>query len=132
MGALLPPILACAIVAGGLVPGQAATSGQAAGAGQPRTTSQAQGARAAREAYERALVLESDGNHAAALSLLWAAAGAAPADADILDRLGAALERIGALDAAVDAYERALASRPDFTRPMNHLVVALAKAGRGA
>lgn len=41
------------------------------------------------------------------------------------------LERIGALDAAVDAYQRALASRPDFGRAMK-LVVALAQSGRGA
>jgi tetratricopeptide (TPR) repeat protein len=92
----------------------------------------AQDAAAARRAYDQAVALEADGNHPAALSLLWAAAGAAPADADILDRLGEALERIGALDAAIDAYERALQRRADFSRAMNGLVVALAKAGRGA
>ncbi len=32
----------------------------------------------------------------------------------------------------MDAYQRALASRPDFDRAMNQLVVALAQAGRGA
>jgi tetratricopeptide (TPR) repeat protein len=86
----------------------------------------------ARRAYDQAVALETDGNHPAALSLLWAAAGAAPADADIQNRLGEALERIGALDAAVEAYERALRHRTDFGRSMNNLVVALAKAGRGA
>jgi tetratricopeptide (TPR) repeat protein len=86
----------------------------------------------AREAYERAVALEADGNHAAALSLLWAAAGAAPGDADIQNRLGEALDRIGALDGAVDAYRRAVANRPDFGRAMNNLVVALATSGRGA
>jgi tetratricopeptide (TPR) repeat protein len=86
----------------------------------------------AREAYDRAVALETEGNHPAALSLLWAAAGAAPRDADIQNRLGEALDRIGALDAAVDAYQHALASRPDFSRAMNNLVVALAKSGRGA
>ena len=86
----------------------------------------------ARAAYERALVLEAEGNPAAALSLLWSAAGAAPGDADIQARLGEALQRIGALDAAVAAYQRALASRPDFGRAMNRLVVALAESGRGA
>ncbi len=86
----------------------------------------------AREAYDRAVALESEGNHAAALSLLWAAAGAAPRDPDIQNRLGEALDRIGALDAAVDAYRHAVASRPDFGRAMNNLVVALAKSGRGA
>jgi len=91
-----------------------------------------QEARGARAAYDRAVALEADGNYPAALSLLWTAAGAAPADADIQNRLGEALERIGALDAAVDAYQRALASRADFSRAINNLVVALAKAGRGA
>src|SRR3954467_15776563 len=86
----------------------------------------------ATDAYRRAIDLEAVGNNAAALSLLWEAAGLAPRDADIQNRLGEALERIGALDAAVDAYQHALRSQPDFSRAMNDLVVALAKAGRGA
>jgi len=86
----------------------------------------------AREAYDRAVALEADGNHAAALSLLWAAAGASPGDADIQNRLGEALDRIGALDGAVDAYRRAVANRPNFGRAMNNLVVALATSGHGA
>ena len=90
-----------------------------------------QDARQARAAYERAIALEAEGNDAAALSLLWAAAGASPGDADIQNRLGEALDRLGALDAAVDAFRRALAARPAFGRAMNNLVVALAKAGRG-
>jgi tetratricopeptide (TPR) repeat protein len=92
----------------------------------------AQDPRAARDAYERAIALEAEGNHGAALSLLWTAAGAAPADADIQNRLGEALERIGALDAAVEAYGHALAARPGFRRAQNNLVVALGKSGRGA
>lgn len=92
----------------------------------------AQDTAGARRLYDRAVALEADGNDPAALSLLWAAAGGAPADADIQNRLGEALERIGALAAAVDAYGRALAARPDFARSMNNLVVALAKAGGGA
>jgi tetratricopeptide (TPR) repeat protein len=90
-----------------------------------------QDARGGREAYERAIALEDEGNHGAALSLLWSAAGAAPGDADIQNRLGEALERIGALDAAIDAYGQALAARPAFQRAQNNLVVALGKAGRG-
>jgi tetratricopeptide (TPR) repeat protein len=86
----------------------------------------------ARAAYEQAIALEARGDHAAALSLLWAAAGADPADADIQGRLGEALERIGALDAAIDAQERALRLRPSALRTMRALVGALAKAGRGA
>jgi tetratricopeptide (TPR) repeat protein len=88
-------------------------------------------ARAARDAYDRAVALEAEGNHPAALSLFWAAAGAAPGDADIQQRLGEALQRIGALDAAIDAFQHALAIRPDAARSMNALVVALATAGRG-
>lgn len=97
----------------------------------PSTAPAVQDAARARAAYDQAVALEADGNYPAALSLLWAAAGAAPDDADIQNRLGEALERIGALDAAVDAYERALRHRPDSGRSMNNLVVALVKAGRG-
>lgn len=90
-----------------------------------------QDAPAGRDAYERAAALEEQGNHGAALSLLWAAAGAAPGDAEIQNRLGEALERIGALDAAIEAYAQALAARPAYRRAQNNLVVALGKAGRG-
>ena len=69
-----------------------------------------------RQAYDRAVELEGRGNYAAALSLLWEASGLAPRDADVQNRLGEALERIGALDAAVDAYRRALAERPAFRK----------------
>ena len=82
-------------------------------------------------AYTRALELEKQGNHPAALALLWEAAGAAPRDADIQNRLGEALDRIGALDAAIDAYQRAVAARPDFVAADNNLTLALTKAGRG-
>jgi superkiller protein 3 len=85
----------------------------------------------ARDALARAIDLESRGNSAAALPLLWEAAGLAPRDADIQDRLGEALERIGALDAAVDAYRAAVASRPTFAKASNHLILALVKAGKG-
>jgi tetratricopeptide (TPR) repeat protein len=84
----------------------------------------------AREVYARALELEARGNHAAALTLLWEAAGMAPRDADIQHRLGDALERIGALDAAADAYGRALAVRPSLRKASNSLVLTLVKAGR--
>jgi protein O-GlcNAc transferase len=89
-------------------------------------------ARRARASYERAVALEAEGRHAAALSLLWAAAGDAPGDAEIQQRLGEALERLGALDAAIDAYEHALAAEPASGKARNSLVVALGKAGRGA
>jgi tetratricopeptide (TPR) repeat protein len=85
----------------------------------------------ARAAYDRALALEQAGDHAGALSLLWEAAGLAPRDADILTRLGDALERLGALDAAVDAYRRALAERPDDSRVSDRLILTLVKAGKG-
>ncbi len=85
----------------------------------------------ARQVYERAVALEAEGNHAAALSLLWEASGLAPHDPDVQNRLGEALERIGALDAAVDAYRRALAERPAFRKASNNLILALVKTGNG-
>lgn len=85
----------------------------------------------AREAYERAIALEGRGDEAGALSLLWQAAGLDPADADIQNRLGEALQRIGALDAAVDAYRAALRARPAFRKAANNLVLAMVAAGRG-
>src|SRR4051812_22869395 len=84
----------------------------------------------ARELYTRAVELDRSGNRSAGLSLLWEAAGLAPYDGPIQDRLGDALERIGALDAAVEAY-RAAAGAPNAPRgAANHLVLALVKAGR--
>ena len=71
------------------------------------------------------------GTHPAALSLLWEAAGLAPRDADIQNRLGEALDRMGALDAAVDAYRRAVSERPDFRKAVNNLVLTLVKSGKG-
>ncbi len=96
---------------------------------QPRPSAREAGR--ARQAYERAVALEAEGNHAAALSLLWEASGLAPRDADIQNRLGEALERIGALDAAVDAFRNALALRPTFRNASNNLILALVKVGKG-
>lgn len=86
----------------------------------------------AKAAFARALELESQGNDSAALSLLWEAAGLTPRNADVQNRLGEALERIGALDGAIEAFRRALAERPDFRKASNNLILTLAKAGRGA
>lgn len=85
----------------------------------------------ARAAYARAVALEAEGNHAAALSLLWEAAGLAPRDPEIQNRLGEALERIGALDAAIDAFRVAVADRPSDRKAHNNLVLTLVKAGQG-
>jgi tetratricopeptide (TPR) repeat protein len=85
----------------------------------------------ARQAYERAIELEEQGNAVGALSLLWEAAGLAPRDADVQNRLGEALERIGALDAAADSYRRALDVRPAFRKASNNLILALVKTGKG-
>ena len=85
----------------------------------------------AKQAYDRAVKLEADGNFPAALSLLWEAAGLAPRDAEIQNRLGEALERVGALDAAVAAYRAALAVQPESRKASNNLILALVKAGKG-
>jgi protein O-GlcNAc transferase len=92
---------------------------------------QAPAARAT-DLYERALELERRGNAAAALSLLWEASGLAPLDGVIQNHLGEALERIGALDAAVDAFRAAADARPAPRGASNNLVLALVKAGRSA
>jgi protein O-GlcNAc transferase len=84
----------------------------------------------AKALYARAVALETQGNHAASLPLLWEAAGLAPDDADIQNRLGEALDRIGALEAAIDGFRRARALRPDFRKAANNLVLTLVKAGR--
>jgi tetratricopeptide (TPR) repeat protein len=97
------------------------------GAGQPAKDTPAR----AKQAYDRAVALEDQGNYAAALSLLWEASGLAPRDPDIQNRLGEALERIGALDAAIDAYRQALAARPTFRQASNNLILALVKSGNG-
>ena len=86
----------------------------------------------AKDLYERAIELERRGNAPAALSLLWEAAGLAPADGVIQDHLGDALERIGALDAAIEAYRAATDATPAPRGAANHLVRALVKAGRSA
>jgi tetratricopeptide (TPR) repeat protein len=98
---------------------------------QPPTASAQAAAARAHEAYTRALELERQGNAPAALSLLWEAAGLAPHDADIQMRLGEALEKIGALDAAIDAYRRAISEQPSLIKAENNLILALVKAGRG-
>src|SRR5687767_3336997 len=86
----------------------------------------------AREAYERAIALEARGDQPAALSLLWRAAGLDPGDAEIQNRLGESLQRIGALDAAIESYRAALAARPSFRKAANNMVLALVAAGRGS
>ena len=85
----------------------------------------------ARQLYDRAVSLDAQGNASAALALLWEASGLSPRDAEIQNSLGESLDRIGALDAAADAYRRALAARPSFNKAANNLVLALAKSGRG-
>jgi tetratricopeptide (TPR) repeat protein len=85
----------------------------------------------ARHLYARAVELEAHSNWPAALSLLWEAAGLAPRDAEVQSRLGEALERIGALDAAIAAYRLSLAERPDSRKTSTSLILALVKAGQG-
>ena len=85
----------------------------------------------AKQTYARAIELESKGNQPAALALLWEAAGLAPSDPEIQNALGEALERIGALDAAIAAYRAALQPDPQFRKASNNLILALVKAGKG-
>ena len=84
----------------------------------------------ARALYDRALALDQRGNGPAALSLLWEAAGLAPKDGNIQNELGRALERIGALDAAADAYRAAADSPTAPPGAARNLVLVLVKAGR--
>ena len=84
-----------------------------------------------KQAYARAIELESTGNYPAALALLWEAGGLAPRDPEIQTALGEALERIGALDAAIAAYRAALQANPQFRKAANDLILALVKAGKG-
>jgi tetratricopeptide (TPR) repeat protein len=100
-------------------------TGQATGGAAQETTTRA------KDAYARALELQAQGNDSAALSLLWEAAGLAPRDADVQNRLGEALERIGALDAAIAAYRVAVSERPALRKASNNLILALVKAGKG-
>ena len=85
-----------------------------------------------RALYDRAVELEAGGDQAAALSLLWTAAGLDPRDAEIQNRLGESLQRIGALDAAIESFRAALAGQSSFRKAANNLVLALVAAGRGA
>jgi tetratricopeptide (TPR) repeat protein len=85
----------------------------------------------AKDAYARAVELDARGDGSAALTLLWEAAGLAPHDADIQNRLGEGLERIGALDAAIDAFRHAVDERPSFKKASNNLILTLVKSGRG-
>ena len=67
----------------------------------------------------RATELQSRGNHAAALAL-WGAAGLSPRDPEIQTAPGEALEKIGALDAAIAAYRVALQLNPEFRKASNN------------
>lgn len=84
-----------------------------------------------RALYARALELDAQGNTDASLSLLWEAAGLAPRDADIQNTLGEALDRMGALEAAIAAFRRAVDARAAFTKAENNLILTLVKAGKG-
>ena len=103
---------------------------------EPRTTNSetridAQSSPKATELYDRAIDLDKQGNAGAALALLWEAAGLTPEKPDIQNRLGESLERLGAFDAAIDAFRRALTDRPTFRKAANNLILTLVKAGRG-
>jgi len=84
----------------------------------------------ARQSYARAIELQAQGNDAAAVALLWEAAGLAPRDPEIQNRLGEALDKIGAFDGAIAAYRAALQVNPEFKKASNNLVVVLVRAGK--
>ncbi|AMY08235.1 lipoprotein NlpI [Luteitalea pratensis] len=84
----------------------------------------------AREAYRRAREWQARGDADGALALLWQASGLAPGDADIQTALAEALERVGALDTAIEAWRAALAARPEDRKASRGLVLALVAAGR--
>ncbi len=96
----------------------------------PASTPDQDASARAREVYARAVELQSQGNDAAALALLWEAAGLAPRDPEIQNRLGEALDRIGAFDGAIAAYRTALQVNPEFKKASNNLIVVLVKAGK--
>ena len=88
------------------------------------------GAARAKTIYAQAVDLEAHARYADALPLLWEAAQLSPGSAEIQNRLGEALERIGALEAAADAYRRAIASDKTFRKATNNLILVLAKGGK--
>ena len=77
------------------------------------------------------MALDAQGNHAAALSLLWEAAGLEPRDADIQNTLGEALERMAHSTPQSMRYKAALAERPTFQKASNNLILSLVKSGKG-
>ena len=85
----------------------------------------------ARQVYERAVAAR--GGRQPCGSTLAAVGGVRPGAArpGRAEPAGEALERIGALDAAFDAYRRALAERPAFRKASNNLILALVKTGNG-
>src|SRR5690349_18805780 len=88
------------------------------------------GAARAKAIYAQAVDLEAHARFADALPLLWEAAQLSPGSAEIQNRLGEALERIGALDAAADAYRLAIASDKTFRKATNNLILVLANGGK--
>src|SRR5262249_39619862 len=51
-------------------------------------------------------------------------------DPEIQNRLGEALDKIGAFDGAIAAYRAALQVNPEFKKASNNLVVVLVRAGK--
>jgi tetratricopeptide (TPR) repeat protein len=121
----------CFVVSASLLSALSAPSASELPARSASALSARSASQSGRQAYARALELEAAGNDGAAITLLWEAAGLSPRDAEIQNHLGEALERLGALDAAADAYQQAIAARPGFRKATNNLVLVLAKAGRG-
>jgi tetratricopeptide (TPR) repeat protein len=98
--------------------------------GSPSSARDQDASSRARQSYARAIELQSQGNDAAALALLWEAAGLAPRDPEIQNRLGEALDKFGAFDGAIAAYRAALQVNADFKKASNNLIVVLVRAGK--
>ncbi len=121
---------AAAIQGGGLLTALAVACALATGVRAAGPQQSSEDARRAREVYRQAVEREARGDADGALALLWTASGLTPDDPEIQSRLAMALERVGALEAAVEAWRAAVAAAPRSPGPLRGLVLALVASGR--
>ena len=86
-------------------------------------------------ARERPTARRANSKHAATSTVRWRSCGKRPARRHVTQiseiALAEGLERVGALDAAVEVWRAALAARPGDRKASRGLVLALVAAGRG-